>query len=70
MVAVDDPDPPQEATIETESMGVLRAHTVVVQRLANELFRLPSTRGAQSQERRGSERASVSSVPGLGRWHS
>ena len=37
MVAVDDPDPPQEATIETESMGVLRAHTVVVQRLAKEL---------------------------------
>ena len=40
MVAVDDPDPPQEATIETESMGVLRAHTVVVQRLANELFHI------------------------------
>ena len=40
MVSVDDPDPPQEATIETESMGVLRAHTVVVQRLANELFHI------------------------------
>jgi hypothetical protein len=40
MVAVDDPDPPQEAKIETESMGVLRAHTVVVHRLANELFHI------------------------------